>query len=702
MEASQLKRKYIEFYKKKNHKEIKNSSLIPENDPTVLFTTAGMHPLVPFILKQKHPLGKRLVNVQRCIRTGDIESVGDDVHLTFFEMLGNWSLGDYFKEEAIKMSFEFLTSKKWLGIPVEKLGVSVFKGDKDAPNDKESAKVWLDLGVSKERIAYLSKKDNWWGPAGLTGPCGPDTEMFVWNGKDKAPRKFDIKNSGWVEVWNDVFMEYEKIKIKAILVDAMYCLFDKDRNLNKELFSMLNNYPTKLIIVTNADLNDTKNKPLTEFISDNIDIYTLKNNPDKSNPEYFEKLLNKYNLKPNEIIYFDHSEDNLNSAKKLGIKTELYKNSKQIQNFIDNNFYSYIPLKQKNVDTGMGVERTAAVLQRKETIYDTELFLPIINKIKELSEGNVRSVRIIADHLRSSVFLLMDGVLPSNLEQGYVLRRLIRTAIRHGRLIGIKEDFTSKVAEEVIKIYKDEYKELEKKKKFILVELKKEEDRFRRTLLLGLKQFDKLIKKKITGKDAFILFSTYGFPLEMTEELAKEQRLKIDKGEFEKEFRKHQELSRTATKGRFGSGLVDQSVETTKLHTATHLVHSALRKILGKRVQQKGSNITQERLRFDFSFDRKLTEEEIKKVEDLVNQQIRKGLKVIREEMPLREAKKQRALGFFEHRYGEKVYVYTIGGFSKEICTGPHVTNTQELGKFKIIKEEAVAAGIRRIKAVLK
>jgi len=578
MNAKQLKRKYIEFFKSKNHKEIKNFPLIPENDPTVLFTTAGMHPLVPYLLGQRHPSGKRLVNIQRCIRTGDIEEVGDQDHNTFFEMLGNWSLGDYWKREAIEFSFEFLTSKKWLGIPIDKLGVTVFKGDKDAPKDEESAKAWIKLGIPRERIAYLPKKDNWWGPAGLTGPCGPDTEMFCWIGSGKAPKKCDPDDNRWVEIGNDVFMEYEKLS-----------------------------------------------------------------------------------------------------------------NGK------------YIPLKQKNVDFGGGVERTAMVLQGKKTVYDTELFKPIVDKIKKLStKDNVRSIRIIADHLRSSVFLLMDGILPSNLEQGYVLRRLIRTAIRHGRLIGIEDDFTSEVAGVVIKIYNGEYGELGKKRKFILDELKEEEDRFRRTLILGLRQFGKLVKKrKVTGKDAFILFSTYGFPLEMTEDLAREHSIKINRKEFEKEFRRHQELSRTAMKGRFGSGLADQGVETTRLHTATHLLHTALRKILGKKVQQKGSNITSERLRFDFSFDRKMTEKEIKKVEDLVNKQIKKKLKVIREEMSPSEAKRLGALGFFEHVYGEKVSVYTIDKFSKEICTGPHVKNTKELGRFKIIKEESVAAGIRRIKAVL-
>ncbi len=578
MKAIELKKKYIEFFKSKGHKEIRNTSLIPENDPTVLFTTAGMHPLVPYLIGQKHPLGKRLVNIQRCIRTGDIEGVGDEFHNTFFEMLGNWSLGDYFKKEAIEMSFEFLT--KWLKIPVEKLGITVFKGDKDASMDEESIKVWLSLGISKERIAYMGKEDNWWGPVGLIGPCGPDTEMFYWIGKEKAPKIFDPKDKKWIEIWNDVFIGYEKT----------------------------------------ADGR-------------------------------------------------------------------------------------YVTLKHKNVDTGMGVERTTAVLQGKESVYDTELFLPIMGKIEEISKyDNIRSMRIIADHLRAAVFVLGDenNIVPSNIEQGYVLRRLIRNAIRHGRLLGIQGDFTNKIAEVVIDNYSEEYVLFIKKKKFILEELQKEETKFKKTLTNGLRQFEKFVKRgNLSGKDAFVLFSTYGFPLEMTEELVKEHNVRISRKEFEEEFMKHQELSRTATKGRFSSGLADNSLETTRLHTATHLLHSALRRIFGNGVQQKGSNITSERLRFDFSFDRKLTKDEIKKVEDLVNQQIKKELKVTREEMSPSEAKRLGALGFFEHKYGEKISVYTVGDFSKEICTGPHVKNTGELGRFKIVKEEGIAAGIRRIKAIL-
>ena len=703
MKASELKRKYIEFFKQYNHKEIPNASLIPENDPTVLFTTAGMHPLVPFLAGQKHPAGKKLVNVQRCIRTGDIHEVGNDYHLTFFEMLGNWSLGDYFKEEAIKMSYEFLTSKKWLNLSPEKLAISVFKGDKDAPRDEESAKIWIQLGIPKERIAYLPKKDNWWGPAGLTGPCGPDTEMFCWNSPKPVPKKFDSSDKNWVEIWNDVFMQYEKTKINAILVDAIHCLFDESRKLNKELLNLLQSYNTKLIVVTNADLKDEKNQPLSELKKQNIEVFTINGKPEKTNPEYFKKLLAKYNLKTNEIIYFDHAKENVSAAKRININSGLFQNVQQIKTFIDENIYTFLSLKQKNVDTGMGVERTVTVLQQKNSVYETESFSPIINKIKGLAKiKNERSIRIIADHLKASVFILAEGIQPSNLEQGYVLRRLIRTSIRHGRLLGIENDFTTPIAKEVIKIY-PEYEILNKNKDFIFMQLKKEEEKFKKTLSLGLRQFEKLIKnKKITGKGAFILFSTYGFPLEMTEDLAKEHKIKLNKKEFEKEFKKHQELSRTATKGRFRSGLIDESETTTKLHTATHLLHAALRQILGKHVQQKGSNITPERLRFDFSHDKKLTQEEIKKIETLVNKKIKESLPIASEEMTPEEAKKQGALGFFEHKYGDKVSVYTIKDFSKEICTGPHVKNTKEIGKFKIIKEEAVASGIRRIKAIIK
>jgi alanyl-tRNA synthetase len=582
MKASQLKNKYIEFFKSKNHKKIKNSSLIPENDSTVLFTTAGMHPLVPYLLGNKHPSGKRLVNYQKCLRTGDIEEVGDDTHLTFFEMLGNWSLGDYWKEDAINFSFEFLTDKKWLNFPVEKLAVTVFMGDKDSPKDEETSKIWLDCGVDEKKIAFLGKKDNWWGPAGQTGPCGPCSEIFYWISDEPVPERFDPTDTKWVEIWNNVFMQYNK---------------------------------------------NEKGK--------------------------------------------------------------------------------YSELKQKNVDTGMGFERVYTILENKKSVFETILFEPIINTIKKLSglesfnEVEEISVKKITDHIRSATFLMVDNVLPSNTDQGYVLRRLIRTAIRHGRQIGISEtNFCSEIAKTVIKTYSKEYLLLKTKKKIILDEFNKEEDKFKDSLENGLKKFNSLAKSnKISGKNAFLLFQSFGFPLEMTVELAEENGIKVDTKGFDSELKKHQELSRTATKGKFGSGLADQSEEVTKLHTATHLLHAALRKVIDKNIEQKGSNITQDRLRFDFSFDRKLTDEEKEKVEKLVNEQIKKELKIVREELSISEAKKSGAMGLFD--YDGKVSVYSIGNFSKEICTGPHVKNTKELGKFRIVKEKSSSAGVRRIKAVL-
>ena len=581
----ELIKSYVEFFKKNKHHEIPSSSLIPENDPTVLFTTAGMHPLVPFLLGQKHPLGKRLVNVQKCIRTGDIEEVGDEVHHTFFEMLGNWSLGDYFKKEAIEYSFEFLT--KVLGIPLERLAVSVFTGDKDAEKDEESAKTWISLGIPKERIAYLPKKNNWWGPAGNTGPCGPDTEMFYFKG-DKVPKKFNPDDDNWVEIWNDVLMQYIK---------------------------------------------DEK---------------------------------------------------------------------------------GYKIAKQKNVDTGMGVERTLAVLNNLKDNYQTSIFQPIINEIEKISgkkyKTNERAMRIIADHLRASIFILGDvrGIKPSNIGQGYVLRRLIRRAIRYGKILGINTNFTVHVAKSILPIYPD-YQELARNHKFIYENLEEEENRFKETLEKGLKKFNELGNDKlITGKEAFLLFQSYGFPIEMTQELAEEKGLKVDLEEYNEEFKRHQDISRTASAGTFKSGLADDSDAVRKLHTATHLLNEALRITLGKEVKQKGSNITAERLRFDFNFPRKLTEEEIKKVETLVNEKIKLGLKVRREEMPLDDALETGAQGEFGMKYPELVSVYTIedkkekkGWFSKEICTGPHVSNTKEIGTFRIVKEESSSAGVRRIKAVV-
>ncbi len=628
MDRKTLIKKYLDFYKSKEHKEIPNASLIPVNNPAVLFTTAGMHPIIPYLLGQPHPLGKRLCNVQRCIRTVDYENIGDTYHHTFFEMLGNWSVGDYFKKQAIEYSFEFFT--KVLKIPLVRFAVTCFIGDKNAKKDEEAAKIWLSLGIKKERIAFLPKEDNWW-ETPSPGPCGPDTEMFYWRPNNKpAPKKFDPKDKGWVEIGNDVLMQYEKTQEGK-----------------------------------------------------------------------------------------------------------------------------YIEAKQKNIDFGGGVERIVATLNSLEDNYLSDSFLPVIKQIEKISnkkyniEDNKRPMRIIADHIKASVFIIADEILPSNTEQGYVLRRLIRRVIRYGKNLGLK-NFTKKVAEPVFQIY-DDYDILKNKKEIILNELEKEEEKFNKTIEEGLKQAQKIFKNKIpinkqrfnklmlnpnkrlligsifenkrqrkkyalkdpeisekeidnaslTGEEVFLLYQSYGFPLEMVDELAMTQGLFVDHYAFNKELQAHQELSRTASAGVFKSGLQDNSQHSTKLHTATHLLHAALRKILGKEVQQKGSNITPERLRFDFSFNRKMTDNEIKQVERLVNEAIKNKIEVKEEEMSPEQAKSSGALGFFEHKYGDVVSVYTIKDFSKEICTGPHVKNTGELGNFKIIKEEASSTGVRRIKAVL-
>jgi len=592
MKRTELIPKFIEFFKSKGHKVIANASLIPENDPTVLFTTAGMHPLVPYLSGQKHPQGKKLVGIQKCIRTGDIEEVGDTVHHTFFEMLGNWSLGDYEKTEAIRLSSEFLTQT--LKLDPNRIAVSVFAGDDSAPKDIESAKAWENLGIPRSKIAFLGKEDNWWGPAGKTGPCGPDTEMFYWKLNDKpAPESFDTNNENWVEIWNDVIMQYIK-----------------DENGN------------------------------------------------------------------------------------------------------------YVEAKQKNIDTGMGVERTIAVLNGLEDNYEAEMWKPIIEKIEELSnkkynftKGDLgfdeepdcwredkKAMRIIADHIKAAVFIINDGIEPSNTEQGYVLRRLIRRAITKGKKLGI-ENFVSKVANSVYPTYPDYNLD----SKIINLVLSTEEDRFLKTIDQGIRIFGKLAtnKKKIDGKNAFLLFQSYGFPIEMTTELAEEKNIEVDIEGYKQALSKHQELSRTATTGKFKSGLADHGKETTKLHTVAHLVHQALRNVLNEPVEQKGSNINAERLRFDFSFHRKLTDEEVKAVEILVNEKIKKEIPVTMKEMTVDEAKNYGAIGIFDDKYGDKVKVYTIADFSKEICSGPHVKNTKELGKFKIAKQKSVGSGVRRIKAVL-
>ncbi len=705
----ELIREYVDFFKSKKHKEIPSASLIPENDPTVLFTTAGMHPLVVYLLGEKHPLGKRLVDVQKCLRTDDIDEVGDEVHHTFFEMLGNWSLGDYFKKEAISFSFEFLTDV--LKLEKDKLAVSCFGGDKEigVGKDEESADIWKSLGIPKDRIAYLGKKDNWWGPAGEIGPCGPCTEMFYWTG-GKTPKIFNSDDENWVEIGNDVFMEYNKIKIKAILADAVNTLTDKEKGLNKELADILQDSGKNIIVVTNANPDEIKND-LRDY---NFQIFSLLKKPDKSNSKYFKELLKQYSLSSQEVIYFDHKEENIKSAQELGIKSILYRNNKQIKDFIYSNSASYALLRQKNVDFGGGVERTLAVLNGLNDNYLTTIFLPVIEEIEKISgkkyKENEKAMRIIADHIRASVFILGDerGIKPSNLGQGYVLRRLIRRAIRYGRMLGINENFTVRAARTVLKIYSD-YQELERNHKFVYSSLEEEENRFRDVLEKGLKKFDEVCKDKIiTGKEAFLLFQSYGFPIEMTEELAEERGAKVDLEEYNDEFRRHQELSRTVSGGIFKSGLADDSEAVRKLHTATHLLNEALRRVLGSEVRQRGSNITPERLRFDFNFSRKLSSEEIKKVEELVNLKIKEGLEVVRSEVLLEDAIGGGAQAEFGAKYPEMVSVYTVldksekkGWFSKEICTGPHVSNTHEIGRFRIVKEESVAAGVRRIKGVV-
>ncbi len=590
MTAKELKEKFLSFFVKKGHKKLPNVSLIPENDPTALFVSAGMHPLVPYLLGEPHPLGKRLVSNQRCLRTDDIDEVGDNRHLTFMEMLGNWSLGDYFKKEQLNWAFEFLTSPRWLSMDPKKIYVSVFKGDQDAPRDESSIKIWQEIykkaGIKAnvgERIVPYPKKKNWWGPVGKTGPCGPDSEVFYDTGKSHDLHfgkecHINCDCGRYIEIWNNVFMEYNK------------------------------------------------------------------------------KGKGKYER-----------------------------------------------LKQQNVDTGMGTERVAAILQKKETFYETELFFPILRRIEELSKKkyiqNKKHFRIIADHIRAATFVIADGVVPSNKEQGYVLRRLIRRAIRYGRSLQLIKPFAKNLAQTAVEIYQDEYPYLRENEKQILQELEVEENRFRKTLERGLREVEK--HKVLDGKLAFYLYETYGFPLEMTEEIAQERGQKIKKKVFEKEFKKHQEISRAGMETKFAGGLADHSATVTKLHTTTHLLHQALRDVLGDHVQQVGSNITPERLRFDFTHPEKLTEAQMKKVEEIINKKIKANLPVRAETMTLVEAKKKGALAFFGEKYGEKVKVYSIGNYSQEVCGGPHVKSTGEIGRVKINKEKAIGAGRRRIYAQL-
>jgi len=603
MTSHELRQKYLDFFKAKGHAVISSSSLIPENDPSVLFTTAGMHPLVPYLLGANHPAGARLTDAQKCIRTGDIDEVGDTTHHTFFEMMGNWSLGDYFKTESIAYSWEFLTSPEWLNLDKSRLAVSVFAGDEDVPFDSEAYEIWVKIfqknNLPVERIAKLPKKNNWWGPAGVTGPCGPDTEIFYWvTAAEKTPVSFNDDNDLWVEIWNNVFMQYNK---------------------------------------------DAAGR--------------------------FE------------------------------------------------------PLKQQNVDTGLGLERVLAVMNGLADNYQTDLFVNLIKKIEELSGHKygetaeiTRVMRIIADHLKAATFIISDnkGITPSNTDQGYVVRRLIRRAIRYGKQLEIRAPLWAKeVAQVVINDYQDVYRELESNRQFALDSLDKEEEKFNSTLEKGLLEFNKLSHDGISGEEAFKLYQSYGFPLEITEELAKEKGVSVDRPGFEVELKKHQDLSRTAAAGKFKGGLADASEETTKLHTAAHLLLASLRKVLGDHVVQKGSNITPERLRLDFSHPEKMTPEQIGQVKDLVNGAIASNFSVVCDELSLAEAKQRGAMGVFDSKYGERVKVYTVSklsengqidyqdAFSQEICGGPHVAATGGLGHFKILKEEASSAGVRRIKAVL-
>ncbi|MEG2415593.1 MAG: alanine--tRNA ligase [Kiritimatiellia bacterium] len=589
--ADALRDMYLKFFESKGHTIISGASVIPENDPTVLFTTAGMHPLVPYLLGEKHPAGTRLTDVQKCVRTGDIEAVGDSAHLTFFEMLGNWSLGDYFKKEAIEWSFEFLT--KYLGFDKDKLSVTVFAGEKDIPRDDEAIAYWKAQGIADDHIFPKGREDNWWGPAGTTGPCGSDTEMFVDTGKPACgPECSPGCSCGkYIEIWNDVFMQYNKT----------------------------------------AD-------------------------------------------------------------------------------------GTYEPLKQHNVDTGMGIERTICMINGYKTVYESELFLPLLAKIRELTtvvlpdEKRIKAERIIADHMRTATIILGDpkgGVKPGNVGANYVLRRLIRRAVRYAKDLGLPSGFTATMAEIVLKTYLHFYPDLTEKRALILEELTAEESRFEKTLVQGRHEFEKVAavmqehgQTQISGKTAFKLYDTYGFPLEMTQEFASELNMTVDAEGFVAAEAKHKEASKQGD-AIFKGGLADHSEQTTRLHTATHLLHKALKMVLGEHVNQKGSNITVERLRFDFSHPEKMTAEQLAKVEDIVNEQITRALPIVCETMSIESAKNSGATALFSAKYGEQVRVYSMGDFSKEVCGGPHAENTSELIAFKILKEESSSAGVRRIKAII-
>lgn len=588
METIDLKDKYLKFFESKGHKVIPSAPIIPENDPTCLFNTAGMQALVPYLKGEPHPEGKRLTDVQKCFRTNDLDSIGDTTHHTFFEMLGNWSLGDYFKEEAIAWSYEFLT--KTLNIPAERLAVTVFKGNHLVPADNESAEIWKKAGIKEDRIAFLGEEDNWWPNMELTGPCGPDTEIFYWRSNEAIPEKFDPENENWVEIWNNVFMQY------------------------------------------------------------------------------------------------NHETDG-----------------------------TFKPLKNKNVDTGLGVERVTAILEGYTDNYKSSVWRDVISKIEEISglsyedEKNARAMRIIADHIRAVVMIAGDdaGIKPSNTDQGYILRRLIRRIIRYAKKlnIDINSDWEQTLATMIIEKYSKYYSELERNKDVILQVLKDEKVKFNRTLEKGLREFEKETRniegKEINKDIAFRLYDTYGFPIELTEELAKENGLTVDTEGFKHKFAEHQEKSREGASQKFKGGLASTGEMETKYHTATHLLNAALKKVLGPHVHQKGSNITAERMRFDFSHNSKMTEEEKQKTEDLVNEYIKMAIPVEKLEMKKEDAINAGAEAMFADKYGDIVSVYKIGDVSMELCGGPHVHNTSELGHFKIKKEEASSAGVRRIKAIL-
>lgn len=583
MKLIELRNKYLKFFKENGHAVIPGAPLVPDNDPTVLFTTAGMHPLVPFLSGEKHPSGKRLTDFQKCLRTDDIDEVGDSCHLTFFEMLGNWSLGDYGREEAILLSFNFLT--KELKIDKSKLSVTCFEGDENCPKDNLSASVWEDLGIDKKNIYFFGKKENWWGPAGESGPCGPDTEMFIDTGKEKCSENCSPACScgKYIEIWNDVFMEYNK----------------------KEDGS-------------------------------------------------FEKL------------------------------------------------------EKPNVDTGLGLERMAFILQGVENVFETEIFKGVLSYIKKNSVNPTdESLRVISDHLRASIMLIIDKVVPSNLGQGYILRRLIRRGIRHMRKIEFNLDNISLLIEQIILANVELYPEMEKNKDLVLSEILQEKEKFEQTLINGEKEFVKITSKlrehginKINGKTLFRLYDTFGFPPEVTKELAKEINFEVDMDKFDELYIAHQEVSRKGSESKFKGGLADSKEETVAYHTATHLIHQALKNILGDYVEQRGANITAERIRFDFVQPVKVERDILDKVEEMVNNIIEQKIPVVCEELNKEQAIASGAHGIFNDKYGDRVKVYTIGNFSKEICGGPHVTNTGDLHKIKIIKEESVSSGVRRIKAV--